>query len=76
MSKFKIKATEKTVIGKASFGSKEDFKSVKLNNGRVCLLHKVQADKLIAEKKATLVKDSEITEEKTASIRTKVVVEK
>lgn len=72
MGKFEIKKPESKVLETVTFNKKEDYKTVKLNSGKVCLLHTFQANKLVKEKKATFEKDAEILESPGATIRTKV----
>lgn len=76
MGKFEIKKAESKVVATAKFSSKEDFATVKLTSGKVCLLHILHAEKLVSEKKATMVKSVDVIESKESSIRTKVVVDK
>ena len=73
MAQVKLKSKESEVVGKAKFDASE-FIAVKLNSKKVCLVHKIQGEKLIAEKKATLVKDAEI--EEVRSHISKVVIKK
>jgi hypothetical protein len=75
MSKFSIKQEEKKTSGTATFHKESDYKVVKLTkSGKTTMLHKLQADKLIKEKKAELVKDVAVTS-KTGK-RTSVEVDK
>ena len=76
MGKFEIKKPESKVLKTVTFNNKEDYKTVKLNSGKVCLLHAFQADKLVKDKKATYQKDVELLESPGATIRTKVVTTK
>lgn len=76
MGKFEIKKPESKVVKTVTFNQKDDYKTVKLTSGKVCLLHAYQADKLVKEKKATYEKDVEVLESKEATIRTKVVTTK
>lgn len=59
MPQFDIKHEESKESGRATFEKKDDYKVVTLNSDpqkKERLLHKIQADKLIANKKATEVK--------------------
>jgi len=57
MPNFSIKESEKKVVKEITFNKESDYKVVKLKStGKVVLLHSVQADKLISEKKAEVVK--------------------
>lgn len=63
MPQFDIKQEESKEIAKATFDKKEDYKVVTLNNDPTKtkrLLHVIQADRLIANKKATEVKGSKL----------------
>lgn len=65
MPKFDIKPTESEVVAKATFHKEKDYKVVYLNNDvtkKPRLLHVIQANRLIANKKATEVKDSSLEE--------------
>jgi hypothetical protein len=60
---FDIKQEESKEIAKATFDKKEDYKVVYLNSDpakKPRLLHKLQANRLIASKKATEVKDAKL----------------
>lgn len=73
---FDIKQKESKEIAKATFEKKEDYKVVTLNNdpqGKERLLHKIQADRLIANKKAIEVKGSKL---EAREVETVVTVEK
>lgn len=75
MGKFSIKQEKSKEIGTVTFHNKEDYKVVKLTkSGKTTLLHKMQADALIKDKKAELVKDAAVSE-KTGK-RTSVQVDK
>lgn len=54
MSNFSIAEKEKNVVGRATFTKASDYKAVVLlgDNPKTVLLHKIQADKLIALKRA------------------------
>jgi hypothetical protein len=54
MGNFSIAEKEKNVVGTATFNKVSDYKVVTLlgENPKTVLLHKVQADKLIALKRA------------------------
>lgn len=63
MPAFDIKQKDSKEIAKATFEKKEDYKVVTLNNDpqkKERLLHVIQADRLIANKKATEVKGSKL----------------
>lgn len=63
MPVFDIKQKESKEINKATFGKKEDYKVVVLNNDPMKterVLHVIQADRLIANKKATEVKNAKL----------------
>lgn len=76
MPVFDIKQKESKVVEKATFEKREDYKVVTLNSDpqkKERLLHKIQADRLIANKKATEVKGSKL---ETREVETVVTVEK
>lgn len=73
MAQVKLKGKEDKVVGKAKFTA-DQFIAVKLKSGKVSLVHKIQGEKLIKEKKATEVKDAEI--EEVRSHISKVVIDK
>lgn len=63
MPVFDIKQKESKEIAKATFEKKEDYKVVTLNSDpqkKERLLHVIQADRLIANKKATEVKGAKL----------------
>lgn len=63
MPVFDIKHEEPKEIAKATFEKKEDYKVVTLNSdptGKHRLLHVIQADRLIKNKKATEVKGARL----------------
>jgi len=63
MPQFEIKTKESKEIAKATFDKKEDYKVVTLNSDPTKtehVLHVLQADRLIANKKATAVKDAKL----------------
>jgi len=65
MPKFDIKEVESEVVQKATFHKESDYKVVYLNNDvtkKPRLLHVIQADRLIKNKKATEVKDGKLEE--------------
>lgn len=73
---FEIKEQESQEVAKATFDKETDYKVVYLNNDptkKPRLLHKIQADRMIANKKATLVKDADLDKRE---IETVVTVEK
>lgn len=76
MPKFDITQKESKEIAKATFDKKEDYMVVTLNSDatkKPRLLHKIQAERLIANKKATAVKDANLEERDTEAV---VTVEK
>ncbi len=81
MPKFKIKAGEKKTVKTVTFNKESDYTAVQLLNKegkatpKVHLLHNVQAEKLIAEKKAKKV-DKPAVEEVTPVVVTKKVEKK
>lgn len=61
MPKFDLKGQDSKEIARATFDKESDYKVVTLNNDptkKLRILHKIQADRLIEKKKATLVKDA------------------
>jgi len=73
MPKFDIKQKESIEVAKATFDKKEDYKVVTLTNDplkKERLLHKIQADRLIANKKATEVKGSKLDEREVEAVIT------
>lgn len=63
MPKFKLQQTESKEVARATFDKESDYKVVKLKSdptGKPRILHKIQADRLIANKKAELVKDASL----------------
>lgn len=73
MPQVKLKEKESKTVGTATFEPK-DFMAVKLKSGKVSLVHKIQGEKLIKEKKATEIKDADI--EPVRSHISKVVIDK
>lgn len=73
MSKYSIKKKEQKEVAIATFHNENDYKVVKLLNGKTTILHKIQADKLIELKRAEVVKGEAIVS-KTGK-RTTVVVD-
>lgn len=76
MPQFDIKAKESKEVAKATFNKASDYKVVTLNSdprGTPRLLHKIQADRLIAKGKASLVKDAKL---ETREVETVVTPEK
>lgn len=75
MPVFDIKQEESKEIAKATFDKKEDYKVVTLNSdvtGKHRLLHVIQANRLIANKKAVEVKAAKLD---TREVETVVTVE-
>ena len=70
MPKFSIKEEEEKIVGTATFNKADDYKSVTMD-GKIYLLHKVHADKLISKKLAVLAKDVKVTEEEPTMTVTK-----
>lgn len=65
MPKFNIEEKESEKVAKATFHKEDDYKVVILSNDKFKkprMLHKIQADKLIELKRATLVKDSSLVD--------------
>tara|TARA_R110000868_G_scaffold384619_1_gene652159 strand:+ start:1043 stop:1273 length:231 start_codon:yes stop_codon:yes gene_type:complete len=64
MANFSIASKAKKVVGTATFDKESDYKVVTLtgDNPKTVLLHKIQADKLISLKRATLEKDVKVKE--------------
>jgi len=76
MPTFDIKQKDSVEVAKATFDKKEDYKVVYLNGDetkRPRLLHVIQADRLIKNKKATEVKDAKL---ETREVETVVTPEK
>ena len=76
MGKYRIKPEEKKEVEKATFNEKSDFQAIKLKSGKVCLVHNIQAKKLIEKGLADEAKKAEVIVSREAQIRTKVVVDK
>ena len=75
MPQFDIKQEESKEAGRATFEKKEDYKIVTLNNDpqkKERLLHKIQADKLIAIKKATEVKGKKLDTREVETVVTEI----
>jgi hypothetical protein len=75
MPGFDIKQKEPKEIAKATFEKKEDYKVVILNSDvqkKERLLHVIQADRLIANKKATEVKDAKLDTREVETVATPV----
>lgn len=75
MPLFDIKQKESQEIAKATFDKKDDYKVVTLNNDptkKERLLHKIQADRLIAKKKATEVKGAKLEEREVETVVTTI----
>jgi len=62
MPRFSIDKKEKESLEIVSFNKASDYKVVKMKNGDVKMLHKIQADKLISSKKAEAVKEAKVKE--------------
>lgn len=72
---FDIKQGESKVVAKATFEKKEDYKVVYLNSDETKkprLLHVLQADRLIKNKKATEVKDAKLEQREVETVVTEV----
>lgn len=61
MPKVSLKKKDSKKVGVATF-EKDDFMAVKLKSGKTSVVHKLQGEKLIKDKKATEVKDVELEE--------------
>lgn len=75
---FDIKQAKSAEIAKATFDKKEDYKVVYLNNDaskKERLLHVIQADRLIANKKATEVKTAKLETREVETVVTTVKAE-
>lgn len=77
MPKFKIKESAKKTVKVVTFDKESDYTAVTLlvkgePAGKTCLLHNVQAEKLIAQKKAVKA-DKVVVEEATPVVITKKV---
>lgn len=67
MPKFKIKAKDSKAVKTVTFNKESDYQAVTLlvdgkPTGKTCLLHTVQAEKLISEKKAVKADKAEVSE--------------
>ena len=72
---FDIKQEESKEVSKATFDKKEDYKIVTLNNDpqkKERLLHKIQANILIANKKATEVKGKKLETREVETVVTEI----
>lgn len=70
---YDIKQEESKEVAKATFEKKEDYMVVTLNSdvtGKHRLLHVIQAKRLIANKKATAVKDAKLDVRETETVVT------
>lgn len=79
MPAFDIKQPESKEIAKATFDKKEDYKVVYLNSDvqkKPRLLHVLQADRLIKNKKATEVKEVKLETREAETVVTPVRKEK
>lgn len=75
---FDIKQKESQEVAKATFDKKEDYKVVYLNSDptkKERLLHKIQAERLIANKKATEVKTAKLEEREVETVVTTIKAE-
>lgn len=75
---FESKKQETKEVARATFHKKEDYKVVTLNNDptkRERVLHVLQADRLIANKKATEVKGAKLQEREIEQVITPVKAE-
>ncbi len=73
MPVFDIKQKESKEVEKATFGKREDYKVITLNSDpqkKERLLHKIQADRLIANKKAVEVKGSKLETREVETVST------
>lgn len=78
MPVFDIKQKQSEVVEKATFDKAEDFKVVYLNSDatkKPRLLHKLQADRLIKNKKATEVKDAKLEQREVETVVTPIKAE-
>lgn len=68
---YDLKQAESKEVAKATFDKKEDYKVVVLLNDpmkKERLLHKIQADRLIANKKATEVKGAKLEQREVETV--------
>jgi len=75
---FDIKQKESEEVAKATFDKKEDFKVVTLTSDpqkKPRLLHTIQADRLIKNKKAELVKDAKLEQREVETVVTPIKAE-
>lgn len=75
---FEIKQKESKEVARATFDKKEDYKVVTLNSDaqkRERLLHVIQADRLIANKKATEVKGAKLEAREVETVVTPIKAE-
>ena len=78
MPQFQVKQKDSKEVAKATFHKKEDYRVVTLNNDpmkRERVLHVMQADRLIANKKATEVKTAKLDEREIEQVITPVKAE-
>lgn len=70
MPQFEIKQEESKEVAKATFGKKEDYIVITLNNDPLKinhLVHKIHGEKLISKKLASQVKDAKLDEREVES---------
>jgi len=78
MPVFDIKQKESQEVAKATFDKKDDYKVVYLNSDaskKPRLLHKIQAERLIKNKKATEVKEAKLEEREVETVVTTIKAE-